>query len=141
MRTRVFVLAAAAGAAMAVTAPAAANAEPTGGHVAVKASDPVQAQASKKFNGKCKTPKGKKITVSFSPGNLSTTFKFTNRCKQKRAIQVWKQTNGGEKKKGKCFVVNKETKGKKKVWDSMATPYKVTFPKKIPKHCEKPPTS
>ncbi|MEO3795212.1 hypothetical protein ABGB14_33790 [Nonomuraea sp. B10E15] len=84
----------------------------------------------KKFD--CKSPKGKKLSVSWGTGgNVSTTIYFNNHCDQKRRIQTWVDGAGiPEPVKGKCLTVNPHTKGKKKISTVGRDVVKVTSPKK-----------
>ncbi|MEO3888675.1 hypothetical protein [Nonomuraea sp. B5E05] len=84
----------------------------------------------KKFD--CKTPKGKKLSVSWGTGtNISTTIYFNNHCNQKRTIQTWVDGAGlPEPVKSKCLTVNPKTKGDKKFSTFGRTVVKVTSPKK-----------
>jgi hypothetical protein len=63
----------------------------------------------------CKSPKGKRINVSYSPGWVSTTVYFNNHCNQKRSFQPMMASRTGKRGPAKCITVNPGTKGRKKV--------------------------
>lgn len=82
-----------------------------------KASVDPTVRIQQRSSSKCKSPKGKKINVSYQPGWLSTTFYFNNHCKQRRAFKVMGANGQKPPKFGTvaCIAVNGKTKGKKKV--------------------------
>ncbi|MFI0447246.1 hypothetical protein [Actinomadura sp. 6N118] len=106
-----------------------ASATPAAPHTTAKSSANSSAKSSAKASAdstvriqqrsssKCKSPKGKKINVSYQPGWLSTTFYFNNHCKQRRAFKVMGVTGQKPPKFGTvaCIAVNAKTKGRKKV--------------------------
>ncbi|KAB2346046.1 hypothetical protein [Actinomadura rudentiformis] len=94
-----------------------ASATPAALHATAKASADPTVRIQQRPSSKCKSPKGKKIRVSYQPGWLSTTFYFNNHCKQRRAFKVM-GTNGQKPPKFgtlACIAVNAKTKGDKKV--------------------------
>ncbi|MES9537619.1 MULTISPECIES: hypothetical protein [unclassified Actinomadura] len=86
-------------------AAASAQARPDGG---------VSVNATHHKSAKCKSPKGKKINISWGDGNVSTTVYYNNHCSQKRAIELEFVRENGTRF-NKCFVAPAKKKGHKKI--------------------------
>ena len=128
----VIVMTAAAGATLTAVATAPAEAATASAPAAVAATTTQAtpavtsgAAAVKRKSFKCATPKGQKLNISWSPGNVSIKVYFNNHCKQKRHIKlVFKQATDV------CLTVNARTKGNKRVYTTGGKLDKITSPSK-----------
>jgi hypothetical protein len=107
---------------MAVGAQAAAPS--SGNHTQASAKAPVsppvapptaKIQKTQRQHSKCKSPKGQRLSISYSPGWYSTTIYFNNHCGQKRSFQPMMASRTGKRGPAQCITVNAHTKGHKKV--------------------------
>ncbi|MGK5550853.1 hypothetical protein ACSNOI_04500 [Actinomadura kijaniata] len=119
---------AAAGVALATLgAPAVASAETASAKTAsakTAAVETVTAKAPHKKSAKCKTPRGKKINISWGDGNVSTTVYYNNHCNQTRGIELEFVKENGERF-NECKNAKAKKKDKVKFGHSM--PNKVTI--------------
>jgi hypothetical protein len=96
-------------------------------------SGPADAQAAvHRKSAACKSPKGKKINISWGDGNVSTTVYFNNHCAQKRFVKL-EFVRENHTTFSRCMTVNPKTKGKKKI--GYGQPNRVTLPVKKPTIC------
>lgn len=90
------------------------------------AASDVSTKAVERKSAKCKSPKNKKINISWGDGSESTTVYFNNHCAQKRAIQL--QFGSNQSGHYRCITVNAKTSGKKKI--GFGRPHAVRLPAK-----------
>ncbi|GAA1579583.1 hypothetical protein GCM10009678_72870 [Actinomadura kijaniata] len=114
---------AAAGVALAtLSAPAVASAETASAKTA--SVETVTAKAKHKKSAKCKTPRGKKINISWGDGNVTTTVYYNNHCKQTRGIKLQFVKQNGEIKN---VCKNAKARKKDKLKYDNGMPNKVTI--------------